>query len=41
VLVLDVNRAFGPWLMAADRLHAAVRAVDPTTQQPRGLLLID
>jgi hypothetical protein len=41
VLVLDVNRAFGPWLVAADRLHAAVRTVDPTTQRPRGLLLID
>lgn len=41
VLVLDVNRKFGPWLVAADRLHAAMRTVDPTTQQTRGLLLID
>ena len=41
VLVLDVNRAVGPWLVAADRLHAAIRTVDPTTRQPRGLLLID
>jgi hypothetical protein len=41
VLVLDVNRAFGPWLVDADRLHAAIRTVDPTTRLSRGLLLID
>jgi hypothetical protein len=41
VLVLDVNRAFGPWLVDADRLLGAMRTVDPTTQRPRGLLLIE
>jgi hypothetical protein len=41
VLVLDVNQKFGPWLVAADRLHAAINTVDPTTRQRRGLLLIE
>jgi hypothetical protein len=41
VLVLDVNRSFGPWLVSADRLHAAVDTIDQTTARSRGLLLIE
>jgi hypothetical protein len=40
VFVLDVNAKFGPWLVPTDRLHQAANAPDPTTNKPRGLLLI-
>jgi hypothetical protein len=40
VLVLDVNRDFGPWLVEADRLYAAIDGVDGASGKKRGLLLI-
>jgi len=40
VLVLDVNRNFGPWLVEADRLYAAVDTVDGSSGKKRGLLQI-
>jgi len=40
-LVLDVNRRVGPWLVSAERLHAGIDAVDPSTGRRRGLLLIE
>lgn len=41
VFVLDVNRAYGPWLVGTDRLFEAVNTVDPSTHLRRGLLLIE
>ncbi|MFO0577431.1 MAG: phytochelatin synthase family protein [Polyangia bacterium] len=41
VLVLDVNREYGPWLVRADRLYEAVDTVDPIAGKKRGLLLIE
>jgi hypothetical protein len=41
VLVLDVNQAFGPWLVAAPRLFAAMDSVDSSTGKKRGMLLIE
>ena len=41
VLVLDVNREYGPWLVRADRLYEAVDTVDPISGKKRGLLLIE
>lgn len=41
VLVLDVNGAWKPWLVKAERLFAAVDTVDRATKKKRGLLLID
>jgi hypothetical protein len=41
VLVLDVNRNFGPWLVSSRRLHEAMNTVDPTAGEKRGLLLIE
>ena len=41
VLVLDVNRRFGPWLVKSQRLHEAMNTVDPTANEKRGLLLIE
>jgi hypothetical protein len=40
VLVLDVNRAFGPWLVTSERLHRAMDSVDTSSGKKRGLLLI-
>ena len=40
VLVLDVNRSFGPWLVPADRLYAAIDTVDGSSGKKRGLLEI-
>lgn len=39
VLVLDVNADYGPWLVSADRLFAAVDTLDG--EQKRGLLVIE
>jgi len=39
-LVLDVNRDFGPWLVEADRLYAALDTVDGSSGKKRGLLLL-
>lgn len=41
VLVLDVNEEYGPWLVSAERLHAALDTVDPQTGLERGLLRIE
>jgi hypothetical protein len=41
VLVLDVNKKYGPWLVKPDRLYDAMNTVDTTTQKKRGLLLIE
>jgi hypothetical protein len=41
VLVLDVNRKYGPWLVKAARLFEAMNTVDRTSQKTRGLLLIE
>jgi hypothetical protein len=41
VLVLDVNKKFGPWLVKSDRLYEAMNTVDATAQKKRGLLLIE
>jgi Phytochelatin synthase len=41
VLVLDVNKTYGPWLVKPDRLYDAMNTVDTTTQKKRGLLLIE
>jgi hypothetical protein len=40
-LILDVNRRFGAWLAPAERLHAAVTAVDSATGSGRGLLRVE
>ena len=41
VLVVDVNKKYGPWLVKSDRLYEAMNTVDATAQKKRGLLLID
>lgn len=41
VFVLDVNRAFGPWLVTVERLFAAVDTVDGSSGRKRGLLEIE
>ena len=41
VLVLDVNKKYGPWLVKSDRLYEAMNTVDTTSQKKRGLLLIE
>ncbi len=41
VLVLDVNKKYGPWLVKPDRLYEAMNTLDATAQKKRGLLLIE
>ena len=41
VLVLDVNRNYGPWLVRSERLFDAMDTVDWATGRKRGLLLIE
>ena len=41
VLVLDVNRAYQPWLVSTERLFEAVDTVDSSSGKKRGLLIID
>ena len=41
VLVLDVNRKYGPWLVKSARLYDAMNTVDTGSQKKRGLLLIE
>jgi hypothetical protein len=41
VLVLDVNKKYGPWLVKSDRLFEAMNTLDATAQKKRGLLLIE
>lgn len=40
VLVLDVNRAYGPWLVTSAALHGAVDTVDCSSGKKRGLVAI-
>jgi hypothetical protein len=41
VLVLDVNKEYGPWLVKSERLHEAMNTLDTGAQRKRGLLLIE
>ncbi len=41
VLVLDVNRKYGPWLVKSARLYDAMNTTDTGSQKKRGLLLIE
>jgi hypothetical protein len=41
VLILDVNKKYGPWLIKSQRLYEAMNTVDTTAQNRRGLLLIE
>jgi hypothetical protein len=41
VFVLDVNRAYGPWLVTPDRLYEAVDTFDRSSGEKRGLLVIE
>jgi hypothetical protein len=41
VLILDVNKKYGPWLVKPDRLYEAMNTIDATAQKKRGLLLIE
>jgi Phytochelatin synthase len=41
VLVLDVNKKYGPWLVKSERLYQAMDTVDSTAQKKRGLLMIE
>jgi hypothetical protein len=40
VLVLDVNAAYRPWLVRAERLYEAVNTLDRGAGKKRGLLII-
>jgi Phytochelatin synthase len=41
VLVLDVNKNYGPWLAKSERLYDAMNTVDSATGKKRGLLLLE
>ncbi len=41
VLILDVNKKYGPWLVKPERLYEAMNTLDTTAQKKRGLLLIE
>jgi hypothetical protein len=41
VLVLDVNKKYGPWLVKPERLYDAMNTTDSSTHKKRGLLLIE
>ena len=41
VLVLDVNAAFGPWLVSSERLFRAMDTVDGSSGKKRGLLVFE
>lgn len=41
VLVLDVNPAFGPWLVSTERLFRAIDSVDGSSGKKRGLLVLE
>ncbi len=41
VFVLDVNGAFGPWLVSAERLFTAMDSVDSSSGKKRGLLVLE
>jgi hypothetical protein len=41
VLILDVNKNYGPWLVKPERLFEAMNTIDSTSKKKRGLLLIE
>lgn len=41
VLILDVNGAFGPWLVSSERLFRAMDSVDSSNGKKRGLLVFE
>ena len=41
VLVLDVNKNYGPWLVKSERLYEAMNTLDTGARKKRGLLLIE
>ena len=41
VLVLDVNKKYGPWLVKPERLYEAMNVVDRSSGKKRGLLLVE
>ena len=41
VLILDVNKKYGPWLVKPGRLYEAMNTIDTTAQKKRGLLRIE
>jgi Phytochelatin synthase len=41
VLILDVNKNYGPWLVKPERLLEAMNTTDSTSKKKRGLLLIE
>jgi hypothetical protein len=41
VLILDVNKKYGPWLVKPERLYEAMNTLDSTAKKKRGLLLIE
>jgi hypothetical protein len=41
VLILDVNKKYGPWLVKPERLYEAMNTLDTAAQKKRGLLLIE
>jgi len=41
VFVLDVNEAFKPWLVAAERLYTAMDSIDDASGKKRGLILVE
>ncbi|HEV7356665.1 MAG TPA: phytochelatin synthase family protein [Steroidobacteraceae bacterium] len=41
VLILDVNKKYGPWLVKPERLYEAMNTIDTTAHKKRGLLLIE
>ena len=41
VLVLDVNKSYGPWLVESQRLYDAMNTLDTGAAKMRGLLLIE
>jgi hypothetical protein len=41
VLIIDVNKKYGPWLVKSDRLYEAMNTLDSTSHKKRGLPLIE
>jgi len=41
LLILDVNKKYGPWLVKPERLYEAMNTIDTTAQKKRGLLLVE
>jgi Phytochelatin synthase len=41
VLILDVNKKYGSWLVKPERLYEAMNTLDTTAKKKRGILLIE